>query len=274
MYYYDYWITNTKTGRHYIGSKADHKIPVSGYGGSFSKEESSYPLKNGSCKNLKKDIKKYGVEHFYKHILEEFSTEKQCRASEGKWHDLYEVGVSSLFLNEIKAGKGGFSNSGKFHHGFSDNDWEGMSMRDPRGYAKVRRLLDKELESDPISELTGAEWINTNVLTPEEEFDNENIDSIVDSILEAFKIMPKVFKSITAKEKFERNKIIFIQYFLDVQNRSFECVGQEHDITRVSARQIVNKQLRRLRHPYFEEKFRLRERWENYMLMQDSADLS
>ena len=154
MYYYVYWISCKINGKHYIGSKADHNIP----------EESNYM---GSSKLLRKDIKKYGKKNFYKHIVKKFDCEIECRAEEGRLHEFYDVRNNPLFYNESNAGKKGFSNSGKFHHGFGDVDWEGMSMKDPRGYAKIRRVLETELEeSKSFSNIWEEE-----ILSPEEVFD-------------------------------------------------------------------------------------------------------
>ena len=243
MYYYVYWITCKINGKHYIGSKADHKSP----------EKSNYM---GSSKLLRKDIKKYGKKNFYKHIVKEFDCEIECRAEEGRLHELYDVRKNPLFYNETKAGKKGFSNSGEFHHG-RDYDWEGMSMKDRSKYLKIRKLLDKELEPISISDQS-SKWINTNVLTPEEEFDKLNIDDLLTPI---FEIDCKIEIN-NINEKWERNNYILKQYY--IEGKTLEMIGQEHDITRECVSAIIRKQIRRIRTKPTIKKLKIV--WEDYMM--------
>jgi len=251
MYYYVYWITCKVNGRHYIGSKADHKIP----------EESNYM---GSSRSLREDIKKYGKENFYKHIVKEFGCEKECRAEEGRLHDLYDVGKNPLFYNATKASKNGWENSGKHHHGFGDIDWEGISTKDRRKYLEIRKLLDKELEPISISGQS-AEWINTNVLTPEEEFDKLNIDDLLNLIFE----VKCEIKINNINEKWERNNYILEQYY--IEGKTLEMIGQEHDITRECVSAILRQQIRRIKTKPTIKKLNIV--WEDY-LMQKSEKTS
>ena len=237
MYYYVYWTTNTITGMHYIGSKADHKIPVDGYGDSFSKDESDYM---GSCKALKKDIKKFGKENFYKHILEKFPNEEGCRAAEGVWHDLYDVRENLKFYNETKAGKVGWVNSGEDHHGFGDIDWDGMSMNDRAKYQEIRRVLEIELEDNFVSannfdsELFRKFKVADNDRIPDEELGNlqEMIDYVFD-------------ENLTKRESI----IMKMRYGLNEYKvgNTFQGIGSCFGLTLDRIRQLHNRACQKIR---------------------------
>ena len=258
IYYYDYWITNIITGIHYIGSKTSYKIPVSGYGNSFSKEECNYM---GSCESLKKDIKKYGKENFYKHIIEVYSTENECRAEEGKLHELYDVGKNPLFFNGVKAGKVGFSNSGENHHGFGDIDYEGISCSDPKLYRTLRRenltnFDDLELLT-PLPEETLC-YMKSDVLTPEEEFDKVDLTTLVDSVLDNVIIHQPTKNG-------ERNIYYLKQYYRE--GRKINDIAKEFGVTHQSVSGIKKTTSLFLKQLFKEKKYNvddLRSDWEEY----------
>jgi len=253
IYYYDYWITNIITGIHYIGSKTSYKIPVSGYGNSFSKEECNYM---GSSRHLREDIKKYGKENFYKHIIEVYPTDNECRAEEGKLHELYDVDINPLFYNLVRAGKEGFSNSGENHHGFNNNftlshstcnvsmsiniDYEGISCSDSKLYRTLRREnltnfddleLISTLPEEPLS------YMKSDVLTPEEELDKLTMEDSVDSAV----------STLTEKE----TKIIQMYYGLEPYSREYTYheIGEGFGLGKTTISPQEHRALRKLRHP-------------------------
>jgi len=264
VYYYDYWITNIITGIHYIGSKTSYKIPVSGYGNSFSKEECNYM---GSSRHLREDIKKYGKENFYKHIIEVYPTDNECRAEEGKLHELYDVDNNPLFYNLVRAGKVGFSNSGENHRGFGDIDYEGISCSDPKLYRTLRRenltnFDDLELMT-PLPEET-LRWVEKDVLTPEEEFDKVDLTTLVNSVYDII-ITPSFTGRRSDKKNEERNTYYLRQYYSE--GRSTDNIAKEFGVTRKSVSEINRVTLRFLKQLFKEQKYGIddvRSDWEEY----------
>jgi predicted DNA-binding protein YlxM (UPF0122 family) len=259
-YYYDYWITNIITGIHYIGSHAGVKIPVSGYGNSFSKEECNYM---GSSRPLREDIKKYGKENFYKHIIEVYPTDPECRAEEGKLHELYDVDNNLLFYNLVRAGKVGFSNSGENHHGFGDIDYEGISCSDPKLYRTLRRenltnFDDLELliplPEEPLS------WIKKDVLTPEEEFDKVDLTTLVDSVYDTI-LTPSFQVSRRSKPKNIKRFTYYLRQYYS-EGREQKDIAKEFNVTTQSIQDANKKTINTL--SYVLKNQKLRSDWEDY----------
>ena len=120
-------------------------------------------------------------------------------------------------------------------------DWEGMSMTDHDRYIKIRRVLEEELDDNLV-----------NMGDEELEYDFMSVVNGESTVIGAVELemlksnLMKILSTLTEREA----KILDMRFGLTDREYTLEEVGHVFNVCRDRIRQIQNKALNKMRHPF------------------------
>ena len=120
-------------------------------------------------------------------------------------------------------------------------DWEGMSMTDHDRYIKIRRVLEEELDDNLV-----------NMGDEELEYDFMSVVNGESTVIGAVELemlksnLMKILSTLTEREA----KILDMRFGLTDREYTLEEVGHVFNVCSDRIRQIQNKALNKMRHPF------------------------
>ena len=120
-------------------------------------------------------------------------------------------------------------------------DWEGMSMTDHDRYIKIRRVLEEELDDNLV-----------NMGDEELEYDFMSVVNGESTVIGAVELemlksnLVKILSTLTEREA----KILDMRFGLTDREYTLEEVGHVFNVCSDRIRQIQNKALNKMRHPF------------------------
>ena len=120
-------------------------------------------------------------------------------------------------------------------------DWEGMSMTDHDRYIKIRRVLEEELDDNLV-----------NMGDEELEYEFMSVVNGESTVIGAVELemlksnLMKILSTLTEREA----KILDMRFGLTDREYTLEEVGHVFNVCSDRIRQIQNKALNKMRHPF------------------------